>query len=148
MRTRGMTDRLGAPDPEAPILCSEPPPRSAASAPPPRRAARDAKRGTRLREANRDQLAWGHRAQARCFTTSRCAAWALVERLELSALYVPIEARDEVAGAPAIDPKILLALWIYATSEGEGSAREIGRLVHVHAAYRWLRGGVAVGHRA
>ena len=72
--------------------------------------------------------------------------WALVERLELSALYAPIEARDEVAGAPAIDPKILLALWIDATSEGEGSAREIGRLTHVHAAYRWLRGGVAVGY--
>jgi hypothetical protein len=36
-----------------------------------------------------------------------------------------ISARDEVAGAPAIDPAILLALWVYATSEGEGSAREI-----------------------
>ena len=108
----------------------------------------DPKRGARLREATRDQLAWGRidLDAAVADDDPVRSIWALVERLELSALYAPIEARDEVAGAPAIDPKILLALWIYATSEGEGSAREIGRLTHVHAAYRWLRGGVAVGY--
>jgi transposase len=74
------------------------------------------------------------------------AIWAVVERLDLAALYVPIEARDAVAGAPAIDPKLLLALWIYATSEGEASAREIARLIEAHASYRWLAGGVHVGH--
>jgi transposase len=63
-----------------------------------------------------------------------------------SALYAPIEARDEVAGAPAIDPQLLLGLWVYATSEGEGSAREIWRLTQMHAAYRWLCGGVDVGY--
>jgi len=70
----------------------------------------------------------------------------VVERLELSALYAQIEARDEVAGAPAIDPKILMALWVYATSEGEASAREIWRLTELHAAYRWICGGVEVGY--
>lgn len=74
------------------------------------------------------------------------AIWAVVERLDLSALSAPLEARGEVAGAPAIDPKILLALWVYATSEGEGSARELWRQTEVPAAYRWLRGGVAVGY--
>jgi len=69
-----------------------------------------------------------------------------VERLDLSALYAQIEARDEVAGAPAIDPKILMALWVYATSEGEASAREIWRLTELHAAYRWICGGVEVGY--
>src|SRR3990170_1680255 len=54
-------------------------------------------------------------------------------------------APDEVAGAPAIDPQLLLALWVYATSEGEGSARELGRLTRCHDAYRWLCGGVEVG---
>jgi transposase len=66
--------------------------------------------------------------------------------MDLSALYIPIEARDEVAGAPAIDPKILLGLWVYGTSEGEGSAREIWRLTEAHAAYRWICGGVDVGY--
>jgi len=74
------------------------------------------------------------------------AIWAVVARLDLSALYAQIAARDEVAGAPAIDPRILLALWVYATSEGEGSAREIWRLTGVHDAYRWLCGGVEVGY--
>lgn len=83
------------------------------------------------------QLAEDHAARA---------IWAVIERLDLSMLYGQIEARDEVAGAPAIDPKILLALWVYATSEGEGSAREIWRLTEVHAAYRWICGGVEVGY--
>ncbi len=108
----------------------------------------DPKRGARLREANRAQMAWGridldaqlaedHPARAIC---------AVIARMDLSALYVPIEARDEVAGASAIDPKILLELWVYGTSEGEGSAREIWRLTQVHAAYRWICGGVDVGY--
>jgi transposase len=64
----------------------------------------------------------------------------------VSALYASIAARDEVAGGSAIDPKSLLALWAYATSDGDGSARKIGRLTEVHAAYRWLCGGVDVGY--
>ena len=51
-----------------------------------------------------------------------------------------------MAGAPAIDPKILLGLWVCATGEGEGSAREIWRLTQIHAAYRWICGGVEVGY--
>jgi transposase len=74
------------------------------------------------------------------------AIWAVIDRLDLSALYAQIEARDEVAGASAIDPKILLALWVYATSEGESSGREIARLTHVHSAYRWICGGVEVAY--
>jgi len=74
------------------------------------------------------------------------AIWAVLDRLNLSSLYEPIEARGEVAGAPAIDPKILLALWVFATSEGEGSAREVWRLTEMHTAYRWLCGGVAIGY--
>lgn len=74
------------------------------------------------------------------------AIWAVVERFDLSALYSQIEARGETAGAPAIDPKILLAVWVYATSDGQGSAREIWRLCEMHTAYRWLCGGVAIGY--
>jgi transposase len=70
----------------------------------------------------------------------------VVERLDLSALYAQIEARDDGAGAPTIDPKILLTLWIFATSEGEASAREIWRLTQLHDAYRWICGGVDVGY--
>jgi len=74
------------------------------------------------------------------------AIWTVVDRLDLSALYIPIEAREGIAGAPAIDPKVLLALWVYGTSDGEGSAREIWRLTTLHTAYRWICGGVDIGY--
>ena len=108
----------------------------------------DPKRGARLREAQRSQMTWGRidlDAQLPEEHSAR-AIWAVIARLDLSVLYAQIEARDEVAGAPAIDPKILVALWVYATSEGEGSAREIWRLTQEHAAYRWICGGVEVGY--
>lgn len=72
--------------------------------------------------------------------------WAFVERLDLSALYAEIGSVEGAAGRPAIDPKILMALWLYATLDGVGSAREIERLTEVHDAYRWICGGVNVNH--
>ena len=49
-------------------------------------------------------------------------------------------------GGDAIDPKILLALWLYATLDGVGSAREVDRLCKDHVAYRWICGGVSVNY--
>ena len=72
--------------------------------------------------------------------------WRFVEGLDLSAFYAVIRAREGRAGRPAIDPKILVALWLYATMDGVGSAREVDRLCERHDAYRWLRGGVSVNY--
>ncbi len=72
--------------------------------------------------------------------------WAFVERLDLSALYAEIGSVEGGAGRAAIDPKILMALWLYATVDGVGSAREIERLTEMHDAYRWICGGVNVNH--
>src|SRR6266545_3302924 len=72
--------------------------------------------------------------------------WAFVERLDLSALYAEIGSVDGEAGRPAIDPQILMALWLYATVDAVGSAREIERLTEAHDAYRWICGGVNVNH--
>jgi transposase len=74
------------------------------------------------------------------------AIWAMVEGLDLAKFYEPIVARGSEPGRPAIDPKILVALWLYATSEGVGSARELARLCVAHDAYRWLCGGVSVSY--
>src|SRR3546814_4141662 len=68
--------------------------------------------------------------------------WAFVAGLDLSPLYARIKARDAVAGRPTPDPRVLLALWLYATLDGVGSARALARLCRAHAAYRWLCGGV------
>lgn len=72
--------------------------------------------------------------------------WALVERLDLSEYYAEIAARGSKAGRPATDPKVMLALWIFANSEGVGSARLLERLCERDAPYRWICGGVPVNH--
>jgi len=72
--------------------------------------------------------------------------WDFVEGLDLSALYERIRAVEGHAGRSAIDARILLALWLYATLDGVGSARRLARLCQEHNAYRWLCGGVSVNY--
>src|ERR1700730_12463648 len=72
--------------------------------------------------------------------------WRFVEGLDLTALYAGIKAREGGPGRTPIDPEILVALWLYATIDGVGSAREVDRLCYAHDAYRWLRGGVSVNY--
>jgi transposase len=104
--------------------------------------------GPRVLRPDRAQLYWDMidlESQIEADHLAR-VVWAFVETLDLSALYAAIRARDAVAGRPTPDPKVLLALWLYATAEGIGSARALERLCRSHAAYRWLRGGVAVNY--
>lgn len=72
--------------------------------------------------------------------------WGYVERLDLRELEEAIKAREGGPGGPAIAPRLLLALWLYATSEGVGSARALSRLLECHEAYRWLAGGLSVNY--
>lgn len=84
-------------------------------------------------------LPQGHRARL---------VWAWVERQELGGLYAAIKVRQGGVGRSAIAPEILLGLWLYATLEGVGSARQLSRLVLEHDAYRWISGGVQVNHHS
>ena len=72
--------------------------------------------------------------------------WAFVQSLDLGALHAKIKAVEHAAGRPAIDPAILVALWLWATIDGVGSAREIDRLCERDDAYRWICGGVGVNY--
>jgi transposase len=72
--------------------------------------------------------------------------WGFAERLDLSALYGAIKAVEGHPGHPPADPRILLALWLYATVEGVGSARELDRLCREHIGFEWLCGGVGMNH--
>lgn len=72
--------------------------------------------------------------------------WEYVQELDLTCFYDRIRAVEGEAGRPAIDPAILVALWLYATLEGVGSARAVDRLCEGHDAYRWLCGGVGVNY--
>jgi transposase len=104
----------------------------------------------RLREPNRLQiqmrasdleslLAADHRARL---------VWGYVVRQDLSKQFDAVKARGSNAGRAAIDPRILFALWLYATLEGVGSGREVARLSQEHDAYRWICGGVSVNYHA
>src|SRR6266571_1215106 len=72
--------------------------------------------------------------------------WGYVEGLDLSELEDRIKARGDRPGHPATSPRLLLALWLYATSDGVGSARALERLCDSHDVYRWLCGGVSVNY--
>lgn len=54
--------------------------------------------------------------------------WRYVEKLDLEPLYQEIRTLEGSAGRDAIDPRILLALWLYAKIEKVSSARELSRL--------------------
>jgi transposase len=72
--------------------------------------------------------------------------WNFCLGLDLTALYDPIRSRLGGPGRAAIDPRLCLALWLYATLEGVGSARALAWLCEEHNAFRWLIGGVSVNH--
>jgi transposase len=72
--------------------------------------------------------------------------WAMAQSYDLSAFYERIDAVEGEAGRPAIDPMIMVALWLYATTEGVGSARELERLCQEHIVYQWIMGGVSVNY--
>lgn len=72
--------------------------------------------------------------------------WELVQELDLTLLYAEIKAVEGHAGRPPIDPRVLVALWLYATEEGVGKARELFRRCYDCDPYKWLRGGVDVNY--
>ena len=72
--------------------------------------------------------------------------WEVVGSLDLSVFYAPIKVVEGEPGAPAIDPKILIVLWVYAISQGVSSAREIDDLRVNHLAYIWICGGVSLNY--
>lgn len=73
--------------------------------------------------------------------------WAFVERLDLSKYLINIKSIENHAGRPAIDPKIIVAVWLYGTIEGIASARTLGRYCEEHYGFIWIRGDVKIGRK-
>jgi transposase len=76
------------------------------------------------------------------------SVWAFVEGLDLSALHDVIKAREGQPGHPPAAPELMLALWLWATVDGVGSARQLDRLCRDHLVYRWLCGGVSMNYHS
>jgi transposase len=71
--------------------------------------------------------------------------WRVVEGLQLDAFVAEARAVEGEQGRDRISVRMLLALWLYATSQGIGSAREIERRMVEDAPFRWIAGGLKVG---
>ena len=72
--------------------------------------------------------------------------WDFCRGLDVTTLTDPLHAREGRPGRAALDPRLAIALWLYATLEGVGSARQLATLCTYHNAFRWLCGGVSVNH--
>lgn len=102
----------------------------------------------RLREPVRDQIELRAVDLERLLSLGHPARmiWDYVQKLDLRALEEAVQAREHTPGQAPASPRLLLALWLFATSEGVGSARALARLCESHDAYRWLCGGVSVNY--
>jgi transposase len=72
--------------------------------------------------------------------------WDYVSSVDITPLLQQIKAVSGQVGRDATDPRLLLALWLYATIDGIGSARTLDTLCREHLAYQWLCGGVSLNY--
>ncbi len=102
----------------------------------------------RLREPKRDQVELRPYDVDSLIGDDHLArvVWDCVGLCDMSELEDQIKARGSQPGHPTVAPRLMLALWVYATSQGIGSARLLARLCETDNAYRWLCGGVSVNY--
>ena len=72
--------------------------------------------------------------------------WEVVAQFDLTSFAAQLTVETDGPGRPAIDPLILVALWLYASQEGVDSARELARRCVENLPYIWLCGGVSVNY--
>lgn len=73
--------------------------------------------------------------------------WKFVELINMEKLLEKVQSFQNSSGRPAVDPKILLALWLYATIDGCGSAYELDKLCNESLPYKWICGEVTIGRK-
>ncbi len=95
---------------------------------------------------NQVEMSWESLDQRLDPDSQARVVWSLVCQLDLDAWLKEIKAVEHHVGRNAIDPRLLVALWVFATLRGVGSARELERLCKHHLAYQWLCGGVSVNY--
>jgi transposase len=74
------------------------------------------------------------------------AIWELAGRLNLDRFAEALKTEVGGAGRPAWDPRLLVSIWVYAYSEGIGSAREIEGLLQYEPGFQWLCGLDCINH--
>src|SRR5882672_3808518 len=72
--------------------------------------------------------------------------WEVVEQLDVSEFTTDLVVIEGGPGRSAADPRILICLWLYTTSQGVNSARKLEQLCVEHLAYIWICGGVSMNY--
>jgi transposase len=72
--------------------------------------------------------------------------WLIVTQLNLKPLEAQVRAVEGEVGRDATPPQLLMAVWLLATLEGIGSARELSRRCQRDIAYQWICGGVTLNY--
>jgi transposase len=99
-------------------------------------------RKPRFQRIDREQLSWQALNVDRLISEDHQARaiWEFVGKLDLSGYTKDVRAVEGLAGRPLLNPQLLISLWVYAYSQGVGSARAIERLCEHDPAYQWLTG--------
>src|ERR1022692_2308002 len=74
------------------------------------------------------------------------ASWELTGNRDLSALHNKIVSREGAAGQAAEDPRLLIAVWGWAYSEGGSSSRPVEHLIGHEPGLMWLCGLRSMSH--
>ena len=96
----------------------------------------------RYEAIDREQLCWRAVDMERLIGEEHPARaiWEFVGRLDMSGYREEVRAVEGKAGRPGWEPRLLISLWVYAYSEGVGSARAIEELCEWEPGYQWLTG--------
>ena len=102
----------------------------------------------RLRCADRRQVVFRSASLDELLSEDHPArsVWQYVEGLDFAPIHQQIRSVEGHAGRASVDPKILMTLWLFATLDGVGSARQLAKLCTIHAAYQWICGDVSINY--
>ncbi len=105
----------------------------------------DAKR-IRVEEPNRSQVQWVVADDLIAPDHPARVLWEVTGRLDLSRFFSGVRVTRGSAGRSLKSPRMKFCLWLYAMTQGVGSAREIARRTTSDMAFRWIVGDVKLTH--
>ena len=73
--------------------------------------------------------------------------WGVVKQMDLSRFVDRVKTMEGEAGRPAIDPAILVAIWLYAYSRRVASGRAIEEMLEYEPGLMWLAGGQPISYK-
>lgn len=104
----------------------------------------------RFRSIDRSQLLWKAVDVEELIPQDHAARalWEFTGKLDLGLFCKTVRCVEGHAGQPALDPRLLISLWLYAYSRGMGSAREVARQCGYEPGLQWLCGLDPVNHHS